>query len=271
VKKSAIVGLKMQTVMLFGGSQIPLRKWFLRLIMDSVRSNFTNPTQYLRRIKSLKSESSDEERYYVCGIRVDLTGTEYSTRNSMIKACIIIYCQISFRSLQPTKIDFIMSSPKAVMSLAPLDPQRSTSRCPKTVNADEDAAIHVGELDFSVPGSPVSSGMSSESSMSSNENKDGKRRGLLQRSQLSLRNLLGKPSYKEMTDSDPVPSEEESSPKEDMNDSYPVSLKKLLLKSSPSKESQDDEDDGRNETKDRRSKSETVTTDTQDRTKHHKC
>jgi hypothetical protein len=176
---------------------------------------------------------------------------------------------------QPTKIDFVMPSPKVVMSITPLDPQRST-RCLKTVNADEDAGIHVGELDFSVLGFPVSP-VSSESSMSSNENKDGKRRGLLQRSQHSLRNLLGKPSYKEMTDSAfSVLSEEASSPKEDMNDTRGMltrskgSLQNLLLKSSSLKVWQDDEHIGRNETKDRRSKPETVTTDTKDRTKHHK-
>jgi hypothetical protein len=168
-----------------------------------------------------------------------------------------------------------MPSPKVVMSITPLDPQRST-RCLKTVNADEDAGIHVGELDFSVLGFPVSP-VSSESSMSSNENKDGKRRGLLQRSQHSLRNLLGKPSYKEMTDSAfSVLSEEASSPKEDMNDTRGMltrskgSLQNLLLKSSSLKVWQDDEHIGRNETKDRRSKPETVTTDTKDRTKHHK-
>jgi hypothetical protein len=165
-----------------------------------------------------------------------------------------------------------MSSPKAVMSLPPLDPQSSTRRL-KTVNADEDAGIPTCELDFSVPRSPVSS----ERSMSSNENKDGNRRGLLQRSQQSLRKILGKPSYKEMTDSNyPVPSEEASSPKEDMNDTDGMvkrskgSIKKLDVKSSALEELQDDGNDGRNETKDRRSKSDTVTPDTKDRRKHHK-
>jgi hypothetical protein len=158
------------------------------------------------------------------------------------------------------------------MSLPPLDPQSSTRRL-KTVNADEDAGIPTCELDFSVPRSPVSS----ERSMSSNENKDGNRRGLLQRSQQSLRKILGKPSYKEMTDSNyPVPSEEASSPKEDMNDTDGMvkrskgSIKKLDVKSSALEELQDDGNDGRNETKDRRSKSDTVTPDTKDRRKHHK-
>jgi hypothetical protein len=150
-----------------------------------------------------------------------------------------------------------------------LDPQRST-RYVKTVNADEDAGIPVCELDFSVLGFPVSP-VSSESSMSSNENKDGKRRGLLQRSQRSLRNLLGKPSYKEMSDSAfSELIEDASSPKEDMNDTRGMLTRSKGSKKKSDLKLQDDEDDRRNETKDRRSKSETVTTDTKDRTKHHK-
>jgi hypothetical protein len=74
-----------------------------------------------------------------------------------------------------------------------------------------------------------------------------------------------------------LPSEEASSPKKDMSDTDGMlkrskgnSLRNLFAKSSALRELQDDGIDGRKETKDRHSNSETVTTDTKDRTKHHK-